>query len=96
MSIIGPRPTVTVQTDNYNDYQRKRLNMKPGITGYAQVNGRNTVSWEDKFAMDVWYTNHITFVGDLKIILATVLTVFKREGISQEGQATMEFFNGTN
>ena len=64
-----------------NDDQKKRHLVRPGFTGYAQVNGRNTVSWEDKFAMDVWYTNHITFVGDLKIILATVLTVFKREGM---------------
>lgn len=95
MAVVGPRPLLVRYLPLYNDDQKKRHLVRPGFTGYAQVNGRNTVSWEDKFAMDVWYTNHITFVGDLKIILATVLTVFKREGISSETSATMEEFCGT-
>ena len=96
MAVVGPRPLLVRYLPLYNDDQKKRHLVRPGFTGYAQVNGRNTVSWEDKFAMDVWYANHITFVGDLKIILATVSTVFKREGISSETSATMEEFCGTS
>lgn len=79
----------------YNEFQRHRHDVRPGLTGYAQAHGRNTVSWEDKFAMDVWYTTHITFKEDTKIILSTINTVLKHEGISSESSATMEEFMGT-
>lgn len=81
MSIIGPRPTVTVQTDNYNDYQRKRLNMKPGITGYAQVNGRNSLTWEQKFELDNYYIDNFSVILDLKILIKTISVVFNQEEI---------------
>ena len=95
MSIIGPRPLLVRYIDRYNEEQHHRHDVRPGLTGYAQAHGRNGVSWEDKFAMDVWYTKHITFVGDVKIIWDTVMTVLKREGISSETSATMEEFMGT-
>lgn len=95
MSIIGPRPLLVVYLDRYNEYQKHRHDVRPGLTGYAQANGRNTVTWEEKFEMDVWYVNHITFGGDVRIILQTVKTVLKREGISSETSATMEEFMGT-
>ena len=78
-----------------NEFQRHRHDVRPGLTGYAQAHGRNAVSWEDKFAMDVWYTTHITFKEDIKIILSTINTVLKHEGISSESSATMEEFMGT-
>lgn len=96
MAVVGPRPLLVRYLPLYNDEQRKRHLVRPGFTGYAQVNGRNNVSWEDKFAMDVWYANNITFAGDLKIILATIVTVFKREGINSKTSATMEEFRGTS
>lgn len=95
MSIIGPRPLLVRYLDRYNEDQHHRHDVRPGLTGYAQAHGRNAVSWEDKFAMDVWYTKHISFVGDVKIIWDTVMTVVKREGISSETSATMEEFMGT-
>lgn len=95
MAIIGPRPLLVRYLARYNEEQHHRHDVRPGLTGYAQAHGRNAVSWEDKFAMDVWYTKHITFIGDVKIILDTVMTVLKHEGISSETSATMEEFMGT-
>ncbi len=95
LSIIGPRPLLVRYLDRYNEEQHHRHDVRPGLTGYAQAHGRNGVSWENKFAMDVWYTKHITFWGDVKIICDTVMTVLKREGISSETSATMEEFMGT-
>lgn len=95
MSIIGPRPLLVAYLSRYNEFQHHRHDVRPGLTGYAQAHGRNAVSWEDKFAMDVWYTEHITFIEDVKIIFETINTVLKREGISSESSATMEVFMGT-
>lgn len=95
MSIIGPRPLLVAYLPRYNEFQHHRHDARPGLTGYAQAHGRNAVSWEDKFAMDVWYTQHITFVEDVKIVFDTINTVLKREGISSESSATMEVFMGT-
>lgn len=95
MSIIGPRPLLVAYLPRYNEFQHHRHDVRPGLTGYAQAHGRNAVSWEDKFAMDVWYTQHITFIEDVKIIFDTINTVLKREGISSESSATMEVFMGT-
>ncbi len=95
MSIIGPRPLLVVYLDRYNEYQKHRHDVRPGLTGYAQAHGRNAVTWEEKLDMDVWYVNHITFLEDIKIILQTVKIVLKREGISSETSATMEEFMGT-
>ena len=94
MSIIGPRPLLSQYLPLYNETQKRRHEVKSGITGWAQVNGRNAISWERKFELDVWYVDHLSFVLDLKILLLTVKKVFIREGISQEGQATMEAFRG--
>lgn len=95
MAIIGPRPLLVKYLPRYNEEQRHRHDVRPGLTGYAQAHGRNGVSWEDKFAMDVWYTKHITFCGDVKIIIDTIKTVLKHEGINSETSATMEEFMGT-
>ena len=96
MSVIGPRPLLVQYLPRYNAEQKHRHDVRPGLSGYAQVHGRNTVSWEDKFAMDVWYANHVTFLGDVKIIFQTVgKAFFKKEGISSETSATMEEFMGT-
>lgn len=95
MSIIGPRPLLVKYLPRYNAEQKHRHDVRPGLTGYAQAHGRNAVSWEDKFAMDVWYTQHITFMGDVKIIWDTVTAVLKRSGINSETSATMEEFMGT-
>lgn len=95
MSIVGPRPLLVRYISRYNEEQHHRHDVKPGLTGYAQAHGRNGVSWEDKFAMDVWYTKHITFVGDAKIIFATVRAVVKRDGITSKTSTTMEEFMGT-
>ncbi|MGX1024413.1 sugar transferase [Psychroflexus sp. MBR-150] len=94
MSLIGPRPLLPEYLPLYNNKQKKRHQVRPGITGWAQVNGRNTVSWQDKFELDVYYVNHLSFKLDLKIILLTFKKVFKREGISQTGEATAEKFKG--
>ena len=95
LSLIGPRPLLVKYLPLYNSFQRHRHDVRPGLTGYAQVHGRNQISWEKKFEMDVWYVQHITFQGDLKILLDTVAVVFKREGISSETSATMEEFKGS-
>lgn len=95
MSIIGPRPLLVRYLERYNEEQRHRHDVRPGLTGYAQAHGRNAVTWEDKFAMDVWYTKNITFLGDVKILWDTVMTVLKRDGISSETSETMEEFMGT-
>ncbi len=95
MAIIGPRPLLVRYLDRYNEEQHHRHDVRPGLTGYAQAHGRNGLSWEDKFAMDVWYTKHISFMGDLKIIWQTLVAVVKREGISSKTSATMEEFWGT-
>ena len=95
MSIVGPRPLLIKYLPLYNEEQRRRHDVRPGLTGWAQVNGRNTLSWEDKFRHDVWYVDHIGFGLDVKIIFMTVKKVFIREGISSEDSATMEEFRGS-
>lgn len=94
MSIVGPRPLLVEYLPLYNEKQRCRHNVRPGLTGYAQISGRNSISWEEKFNDDLMYIENITFTEDLKIVLKTVLKVVKRDGISQEGNATMEKFTG--
>lgn len=94
-AICGPRALLVEYLPRYSEHQRLRHRVRPGITGYAQVHGRNLVSWEDKFEMDVWYTEHVTFKNDLKILFDTVSVVLKREGISSETSATMEEFMGS-
>lgn len=96
MSLIGPRPLLPQYLLLYNDNQKRRHNVRPGITGWAQVNGRNAISWTKKFELDVWYVDHISFATDLKVFFTTFKKVFKSEGISQEGQSTAEAFNGNN
>jgi len=95
MSFVGPRPLLVEYLPLYNETQRKRHNVLPGITGWAQVNGRNAISWEQKFEYDVWYVENQSFLLDMKILWMTFLKVVKRSGISQEGQATMEKFKGS-
>lgn len=95
MSLVGPRPLLVQYLPLYNAHQARRHEVMPGLTGWAQVNGRNTVTWEDKFDMDVWYADHISFALDVKILWETVKAVLRREGISAEGSATMEEFRGT-
>ena len=95
MSIVGPRPLLVQYLPLYNAEQKRRHEVRPGLSGLAQINGRNSLTWDQKFADDVKYVDNITFWGDVKIILITVLKVFKREGISQENNATMEPFKGT-
>ena len=95
MSIVGPRPLLVQYLPLYNEEQRHRHDVRPGLTGLAQVNGRNAISWEEKFTLDVQYVSHITFLGDMKIIFATVGKVFRRDGIHAENAATMEEFQGT-
>lgn len=94
MSFIGPRPLLVSYLSLYNTEQKRRHLIKPGITGWAQVNGRNTISWEKKFEYDVWYVDHLTFLLDMKILLLTVKKVIKSEGINTDGQATTESFKG--
>lgn len=96
MSVVGPRPLLVRYLPRYNEHQRRRHEVRPGLSGYAQVNGRNTVSWEEKFDLDVWYTEHVSFWLDVKIIAKTVVQAFfKREGIASETAATMEEFMGS-
>ena len=95
MSIIGPRPLLVQYLPLYNEHQRRRHEVRPGLSGWAQVNGRNAISWEEKFDLDVEYVDNITFIGDCKIILLTVKKVFAREGINSDNSATMEPFRGT-
>ncbi len=96
MSLIGPRPLRTHYLPLYNKEQARRHEVRPGITGWAQTHGRNSITWGKKFEYDVWYVDNISFTLDCKIILLTLQKVFKREGISAEGQATAEAFNGHN
>ncbi|RAR51130.1 sugar transferase [Flavobacterium lacus] len=94
MSLIGPRPLLTHYLHLYNDFQNRRHEVKPGITGWAQVNGRNAISWDKKFEYDVWYVDHLTFWLDIKILLKTVMKVIKSDGINAADAATIEPFNG--
>ena len=94
MSIVGPRPLLVQYLTLYSERQARRHEVKPGLTGLAQVSGRNAISWEQKFEKDVYYVEHISIWLDIKIFFLTIVKIFKREGISQEGQATMEFFTG--
>ena len=96
MSLIGPRPLLVQYLPLYNERQIKRHDVTPGLTGWAQINGRNSLNWSEKFELDVWYVENWSLSLDIKIFFMTFYKVFKREGISQEGQATMEFFNGNN
>jgi lipopolysaccharide/colanic/teichoic acid biosynthesis glycosyltransferase len=95
MSLIGPRPLLVEYLPLYNSFQSRRHEVRPGITGWAQVNGRNAISWEKKFELDVWYADHLSLSLDIKIFVLTIKKVFKSEGISQEGHATMPYFKGT-
>ena len=95
MSIVGPRPLLVQYLPLYNAEQRHRHDVRPGLTGWAQINGRNSITWEDKFRYDVWYVRNISFAVDVKIVFLTVKKVFCREGISAEDSATMEDFQGT-
>lgn len=95
MSLVGPRPLLVRYLERYNSFQARRHEARPGITGLAQVRGRNAISWEEKFEWDVKYVDNITLLGDIKIILLTIKTVLKREGISAAGEATMAEFMGT-
>ena len=96
MSLIGPRPLLTQYMHLYNDFENRRHEVKPGITGWAQVNGRNAISWDKKFELDVWYVNNCSFSVDMKILVKTVLKVVKKEGINAANVATIEPFNGKN
>lgn len=96
ISLIGPRSLLMEYVPLYSEQQLVRHNLKPGITGWAQVNGRNAISWEEKFELDVWYVNNQTLFLDLKILLLTVYKVLKSEGINQQGNTTMERFRGSN
>lgn len=95
MAVVGPRPLLVRYLSRYNAHQARRHEVRPGFTGYAQVNGRNAITWEDKFDKDVYYVDHVTFFGDWKIIFQTIKTVVKKEGISSDTSATMEEFMGT-
>ena len=96
MSLVGPRPLLPKYLELYNDFQCRRNEVKPGITGWAQVNGRNSISWEKKFEYDVWYVDNVSFLLDIKILILTVLKVVKSEGINEQGQATSNEFKGNN
>ena len=95
MSIVGPRPLLVKYLPLYSEKQRHRHEVRPGLTGYAQINGRNAISWDEKFRMDLDYVSNITFCGDIKIVIQTILKVFKRDGINSETSATMEEFTGS-
>ena len=94
MSLIGPRPLLVEYLERYNDEQKRRHEVKPGVTGWAQVNGRNAISWEEKFKYDVEYVDKLNFLLDMKIVFLTIKKIVVKEGISQEGNATMEKFTG--
>lgn len=96
ISLVGPRPLLMEYLPLYTAEQARRHEVRPGITGWAQVNGRNAISWEDKFKLDVWYVDNQSFWLDIKILLLTVIKVFKSEGISQQGHVTMQKFTGSN
>jgi lipopolysaccharide/colanic/teichoic acid biosynthesis glycosyltransferase len=95
MSLVGPRPLLIEYLDKYTPEQARRHEVRPGVTGWAQVNGRNALSWEEKFDLDIWYVNNRTFWLDIRILFMTVKQVFKRDDISQDGHATMEKFKGS-
>jgi len=95
MSWVGPRPLLVKYIPLYSNEQRRRHEVVPGLTGYAQVNGRNSITWEQKFEDDVWYVNHISFLTDLKIVLKTISVVIKRDGVSSDTSVTMEEFKGS-
>lgn len=95
VSLVGPRPLLMEYLSLYTTEQARRHEVRPGITGWAQVNGRNAISWEEKFNLDIWYVDNRSFRLDIKILFMTVLKVFKSEGINQDGQVTMEKFKGT-
>jgi lipopolysaccharide/colanic/teichoic acid biosynthesis glycosyltransferase len=94
MSLIGPRPLLVEYLPLYNDNQKRRHEVRPGITGWAQVNGRNAIGWKEKFELDVWYVDHVDFRLDCKIVFSTIMKVLKSEGVSQEGHVTMTKFEG--
>ncbi len=96
MALIGPRPLLVEYLPLYSPQQARRHDVRPGITGWAQCHGRNALSWQEKFKLDVWYVDHCSFLTDMKVIATTIRKVIVREGISQEGQVTMEKFNGNN
>jgi lipopolysaccharide/colanic/teichoic acid biosynthesis glycosyltransferase len=96
MSLVGPRPLLEEYLLVYSDFQRRRHKVRPGISGWAQVNGRNAIDWEEKFQFDVWYVDHLSFKTDIRILWLTFLKVLKREGISQQGEATMKKFTGSS
>lgn len=96
MSVIGPRPLLVQYLSLYNEKQHRRHEVRPGLSGHAQVNGRNSVTWEEKFNLDVEYVDKITFIGDIKIVLDTVVKAVKREGISSDSSSTMEAFTGNS
>ncbi|WP_107813425.1 sugar transferase [Neisseria sicca] len=96
MSLVGPRPLLMSYLPLYNEFQNRRHEMRPGVTGWAQVNGRNALSWDEKFAHDIWYIDHYSFWLDMKILFLTVKKVFIKEGISAEGEATMPYFTGND
>ena len=96
MSLIGPRPLLVQYLSLYDENQCRRHNVRPGITGWAQVNGRNAISWQQKFEYDIWYVDHLSFVLDLKILFLTIKKVFAREGITSRTSETMEVFTGNN
>lgn len=96
MALIGPRPLLPQYLSLYNESQKRRHTIRPGITGWAQVNGRNAISWTKKFELDIWYIDHLSFETDCKVIFLTLKKVIKKEGINQAGQATAEVFNGNN
>jgi sugar transferase EpsL len=96
MSLVGPRPLLMQYLERYTPEQTRRHDVLPGITGWAQINGRNALTWEEKFTLDIWYVDHWTFGLDIKILLITAIKVLRREGISQPGQATAEEFMGTH
>lgn len=95
MSIIGPRPLLVKYLPLYNEEQKHRHDVRPGLTGWAQVHGRNLLSWEDKFRYDVWYTQHVRFLSDVRVVLMTVKCIFVREGITSDSSVTVEEFSGT-
>ena len=96
MALIGPRPLLPQYLPLYSPEQARRHEVRPGISGWAQCHGRNAISWTEKFKLDVWYVDHVSLMTDLKVIWITIMKVLKRDGISQEGNATMEAFNGKN
>ncbi len=96
MALIGPRPLLVQYLPLYSKEQARRHEVRPGITGWAQCHGRNSISWTERFKLDVWYVDNVSFLTDLKVVLITIQKVLKRDGIAQEGKVTMEVFDGTN